>query len=84
MEVVLVCPRCKTRYIKDYDAWCLATLPGAKGMLCENVPCGTTVLLYHKLLDGGMEGVVRRQSEKKAQEAKIALAPKKTKQVGLE
>lgn len=42
------------------------------------------MLLYHKLLDGGMEGVVKRQSEKKAQEAKDALAPKKTRQVGLE
>lgn len=84
MEVVLVCPRCKARYIKDYNAWCVFCLPGAKGMVCDNPVCDSTVLLYHKLLDGGMEAVVRRQAEKKAMEAKDAVAPKKSKQVGLE
>jgi len=48
MNIVLICPRCKTRVTVDYDNWCKSLLPAGNKYICPNPLCPDKELIYHK------------------------------------
>jgi hypothetical protein len=52
MNVILVCPLCKTRKLYGYDEWVKSCLPMAKAhqrIRCDNPACKIQpVMVYHK------------------------------------
>ena len=51
MNVILICPKCKRRVLKEYDEWVKSCHPLAKAhqrIVCSN---DGVVMLYHKDVD---------------------------------